>query len=195
MSTPGRRRALRALAAAKRRNVRRVAEGKAPMVEGRRVRPGYHGIPSTRREARERLAAIAAAGSPSEKYTDPELRERVKRRVMAGARGGRPGQWSARKAQLVAQEYEAEGGGYRGRKSAAQRSLSKWTDEEWTTSTGEPSEGKLRYLPKAAWDKLSAAQVRATNAKKAAGTKRGKQFVPNTDAAASAGKRVRTGTD
>jgi hypothetical protein len=36
------------------------------------------------------------------KYSKPELRESIKDRVMAGSKGGKPGQWSARKAQLVA---------------------------------------------------------------------------------------------
>jgi hypothetical protein len=40
------------------------------------------------------------------KYSKPELREGIKDRVMAGSKGGKPGQWSARKAQLVAQQYE-----------------------------------------------------------------------------------------
>jgi len=46
------------------------------------------------------------------KYSKPELRENIKDRVMAGSKGGKPGQWSARKAQLVAQEYKKAGGGY-----------------------------------------------------------------------------------
>jgi len=50
------------------------------------------------------------------KYTKPELRENTKDRVMAGSKGGKPGQWSARKAQLVAQEYKEAGGGYKGGK-------------------------------------------------------------------------------
>jgi hypothetical protein len=35
-------------------------------------------------------------------YTKPELRERIKNKVMAGTKGGKAGQWSARKAQIVA---------------------------------------------------------------------------------------------
>ena len=46
------------------------------------------------------------------KYTKPELRERIKKRITAGSKGGKPGQWSARKAQMVASEYKKEGGGY-----------------------------------------------------------------------------------
>ena len=46
-------------------------------------------------------------------YTKPGLRESIKDRVMASSKGGKPGQWSARKAQLVAKKYKAAGGGYR----------------------------------------------------------------------------------
>ena len=66
-------------------------------------------------------------------YTKPELRERIKNRVMAGSKGGKPGQWSARKAQLVAQEYEKAGGGYTGSKNEGQKSLERWGKEKWQT--------------------------------------------------------------
>lgn len=45
-------------------------------------------------------------------YTKPELRKRLFRKILAGTKGGRAGQWSARKAQLLVREYEAAGGGY-----------------------------------------------------------------------------------
>ena len=67
------------------------------------------------------------------KYSKPALRERIKNRVMAGTRGGKAGQWSARKAQLVAQEYKKAGGGYKGGKGKKQKDLSKWTKEKWGT--------------------------------------------------------------
>ena len=44
-------------------------------------------------------------------YTKPSLRERIKDRIMAGTKGGNAGQWSGRKAQLLAQEYKKAGGG------------------------------------------------------------------------------------
>jgi hypothetical protein len=47
-------------------------------------------------------------------YTKPKLRESIKNRVMASGKGGKPGQWSGRKAQLVAMEYKKAGGGYTG---------------------------------------------------------------------------------
>lgn len=46
-------------------------------------------------------------------YTKPGLRKRLFEKILAGSRGGKPGQWSARKAQLLAREYKAAGGGYK----------------------------------------------------------------------------------
>ena len=60
------------------------------------------------------------------KYTKPKLRERIKNRIMRGTKGGKAGQWSARKAQLLVQAYEKAGGGYKGGRSKAQASLKKW---------------------------------------------------------------------
>jgi hypothetical protein len=59
----------------------------------------------------------------------------------------------------------------------SQESLKKWTKEKWKTSDGKPSKGKKRYLPSAAWEDLTPAEKRATNKAKAAGNKKGKQFV------------------
>jgi len=67
------------------------------------------------------------------KYSKPELRERIKNRIMKGSKGGKPGQWSARKAQLLASEYKEAGGGYKGGKGEKQKSLSKWSKEKWMT--------------------------------------------------------------
>ena len=110
-------------------------------------------------------------------YTKASLRERLKNKIMASSKGGNPGQWSARKAQLLANEYKKAGGGYSGSKTTKQKSLSKWTKQKWTTSDGKPSEGKKRYLPKKAWSALSSSEKKATNAAKAKGNKQGKQFV------------------
>jgi len=46
-------------------------------------------------------------------YTKPSMRKRLFEKIMAGSRGGKPGQWSARKAQLLAKEYKDAGGGYK----------------------------------------------------------------------------------
>ncbi len=131
-------------------------------------------------------------------YTKPALRERLKKKIMASSKGGRAGQWSARKAQLLAHEYKEKGGGYRGGKNEAQKHLDSWTKEKWQTSDEKPARRKTsggkktttRYLPKKAWSKLSASEKRATNTKKRSGTKKGKQFVANTKKAAKARKRA-----
>ena len=46
-------------------------------------------------------------------YTKPSLRKRLFNKIKAGGKGGAPGQWSARKAQMLAKQYKAAGGGYR----------------------------------------------------------------------------------
>lgn len=46
-------------------------------------------------------------------YTKPGMRKRIFNRIKAGGKGGAPGQWSARKAQMLAQAYKKAGGGYR----------------------------------------------------------------------------------
>jgi hypothetical protein len=114
-------------------------------------------------------------------YTKPSLRESIKQRVMASSKGGKPGQWSARKAQIVAQEYKKAGGGYTGEKTSKQKSLSKWTKEEWGTKSGKPStQGPKatgeRYLPKKARQALSKEEYAKTSAKKREDTRKGKQF-------------------
>jgi len=57
----------------------------------------------------KRKSRVNEAGN----YTKPELRKRLFNKIKAGSRGGKPGQWSARKAQLLALEYKKAGGGYR----------------------------------------------------------------------------------
>jgi|TARA_R100001086_G_scaffold120484_1_gene62014 hypothetical protein len=46
-------------------------------------------------------------------YTKPGLRKRIFNRIKAGGKGGKPGQWSARKAQMMAKAYKKAGGGYK----------------------------------------------------------------------------------
>jgi len=120
------------------------------------------------------------------KKTNPSLWESSKRRAIS--RMG--GKHSARAMQLAVQLYKKSGGGYSGKKSSS-NSLSKWTKQDWKTSTGEPSEGKKRYLPAKAWKALSPGQKAATNKAKAAGDKKGKQFVPQPKSIAKLVKRYR----
>ena len=85
------------------------------------------------------------------------------------------GKHSARAMQLAVSIYKKAGGGYKGPKK--ETGLSKWTKQDWTTSSGKPSEGKRRYLPRKAWSALSSAEKAATNRAKAEGNQQGKQFV------------------
>lgn len=126
-------------------------------------------------------------------YTRPDLREKLKQQIMDSDKGGRPGQWSARKSQLLTHEYEKQGGGYKhDDRTRSQQSLSKWTAQDWQTSSGSARarHGKStdRYLPKDAWDKLSPEEKQQTNARKRSGSRKGKQFVANPAPAKDAAK-------
>ena len=46
-------------------------------------------------------------------YTKPTMRKNQFNRIKAGSKGGKAGQWSARKAQMLAKAYKAAGGGYK----------------------------------------------------------------------------------
>lgn len=114
-------------------------------------------------------------------YTKPDLRKRIVSSVKSGTKGGKAGQWSARKAQIASEKYKKAGGGYKGAKTEGQKSLSKWTKEEWGTKSGKPSvQGKKatgeRYLPKKDREKLTDKEYKATSRKKKEDTKKGKQF-------------------
>ena len=112
----------------------------------------------------------------SAERSDPALWDRVKKEVTDGDKGGDPGEWSARKAQMAVQRYKAEGGGYKGRK-AADNHLAQWTREDWGTKSGDASKATgERYLPKQAREALSDAEYARTTAKKRADTAKGKQF-------------------
>lgn len=114
--------------------------------------------------------------------TDEPKWKRIVASVKAGSKGGDAGQWSARKAQLATQRYKKSGGSYSGPKTEAQKSLSKWTQEDWGTKSGKPStQGSNatgeRYLPKKAREALTSSEYAATTKAKREGTKAGKQFV------------------
>lgn len=128
--------------------------------------------------------------------TDEPKWKRIVASVKAGDKGGNPGQWSARKAQLATQRYKKSGGGYSGPKTEAQKSLSKWTKEDWGTKSGKPStQGKKatgeRYLPKKAREALSPQEYSATSKAKRAGIKAGKQFVKQPKAIAKKAAKFR----
>lgn len=125
------------------------------------------------------------------KYTKPDLRRKLKDELMQGDRGGKSGQWSARKAQMLVKEYEQQGGGYRKeKKDEDAKSLEQWTEQDWQTADGSAyaDDGKAmkRYLPKRAWDLLSDAEKQRAQQKKRQGDARGRQYVENTVAAKAA---------
>jgi hypothetical protein len=103
------------------------------------------------------------------KKKNPALWDRVVSSVKAGSKGGEPGKWSARKAQLAVAKYKDAGGKYSGKKSES-NSLSKWTDQKWRTKSGKPSsETGERYLPEKAIKSLSSSEYAATTRAKRQG--------------------------
>jgi hypothetical protein len=131
--------------------------------------------------------------SDREKYTDPGLREQIKEEIRKSDKGGKKGQWSARKSQLLTQEYEKRGGGYKGEKDESQKNLEKWTAEEWQTQEGDArareDDGETkRYLPQKAWENMNEVEKRETEEKKREGSREGRQRVPNTERAKKARK-------
>lgn len=78
----------------------------------------------TKAEAERQGRAIYASGyakggatksrvNEAGNYTKPGMRKRLFEKIKAGTKGGKAGQWSARKAQMLAKEYKAAGGGYK----------------------------------------------------------------------------------
>lgn len=95
------------------------------------------------------------------KKNNPKLWDRLKKDVIAGSKGGEPGTWSARKAQLLTALYKKRGGTFVGKKSS-KLSLARWTRQKWRTRSGKPSKQTgERYLPEKAWSALSPSE-RAT---------------------------------
>tara|TARA_B100001758_G_scaffold236768_1_gene238204 strand:- start:1278 stop:2132 length:855 start_codon:yes stop_codon:yes gene_type:complete len=132
-------------------------------------------------------AKVNAAGN----YTKPEMRKRIFQRIKSGGKGGNPGQWSARKAQMLAKAYKAAGGGYTktAELKSSQKSLKKWTKQEWTTPSGKKSSdtGEV-YLPKKKIENLKSTKegkqrLAKANKIKRDGYKKGKQFTRHGEAA------------
>ena len=64
----------------------------------------------------KKVTGMSKGGSTVNKagnYTKPTMRKNLFNRIKAGGKGGSPGQWSARKAQMLAKQYKAKGGGYK----------------------------------------------------------------------------------
>ena len=86
-----------------RRIQKRINEGKTRI-------PSYlQRMQKNMKEGGKTKSRVNEAGN----YTKPGLRKRIFNRIKAGGKGGRPGQWSARKAQMMAKAYKKAGGGYK----------------------------------------------------------------------------------
>lgn len=105
--------------------------------------------------------------------TNPALWERAKK--AACSKGGLC-KHSARKMQWATRYYKSHGGRYSGKRSA-DNSLTQWGKQKWRTSSGKKSGGRRRYLPDRAWANLTPSEKKRTNAAKARGYSRGKQYV------------------
>ena len=106
--------------------------------------------------------------------TNEKLWEESKKKAIAKMGG----LFSARAMQLAGKLYREAGGGYTKKKTEAQKSLTKWTMENWRTKSGLPSclTGE-RYLPAKAIKALTDKEYKETTKAKIKGTKEGKQFV------------------
>ena len=103
--------------------------------------------------------------------SNPTLWNHVKQQVMKSSKGGLPGKWSARKAQIAVRLYKSRGGKYKGSRTS-QNSLTKWSREKWDYISNKRSG---RYLPLVVRKHLSSRSRKSENRRK--GSKRGK-WVP-----------------
>lgn len=96
--------------------------------------------------------------------------------------------------QLLTKEYEKPGGDYKGKKTEDQKSLEKWTEEEWSTQDegkrGRRSYETARYLPEEAREKLRLEEREATEKKKREGSKKGEQYVEDPEVSKEARKEA-----
>lgn len=110
----------------------------------------------------------------------------------AKAKAKMGGEHSARAMQLAGKYYKDAGGKYTGEKTQAQKSMTKWTKEDWGTKSGKPSNKTgERYLPKKAREALSDSEYAATTKAKRAGTAAGKQFVKQPKAIAAKVSKIK----
>ncbi len=126
----------------------------------------------------------------------PRTNEKLWEKSKTEARSKMGGKHSARSMQLAGKIYKEKGGEYTGEKTKAQKSMSKWTKEDWGTKSGKNSTlgskatGE-RYLPKKAREALSSAEYKRTSDKKKEDTKKGKQFSKQPESVAKKTARFR----
>lgn len=105
---------------------------------------------------------------------------KIVEKVKKGSKGGNPGQWSARKAQLAVYLYKKKGYGYLSKKSK-NNSLAKWTRQKWRTKSGSnsiigPNATYERYLPEKVILSMSSKDYKKTSLYKKRDTLSGKQY-------------------
>ncbi len=128
-----------------------------------------------------------------------KVRNRIFKRIIAKAQDGtKAGQWSARKAQSLTEDYE-KAMGKKGKKpyksskkTKSQKSLKNWGDQDWKTKSGKKSSKTgERYLPAKAIDSLTDEEYKKTSAKKRKDMKKGKQFSDQPKSIAKKTKKYR----
>lgn len=112
--------------------------------------------------------------------TNPVLWKSVVQSVKKSNKGGKPGQWSARKAQLAVKIYKSRGGRYSSKKSKS-NSLHKWTKEKWRTKSGKssimgPNPTGERYLPSKVIKQISSKEYNYSTKLKRLAIRKGKQY-------------------
>ena len=141
-----------------------------------------------KRMGKEERVVLMARKSGIAVKRDPKLWERSKK---AACKEAGLCAHSARKMQWATRYYKSHGGTYVGPLSPTNR-LSRWTRQRWRTHSGRKSEGTRRYLPDAAWKRLSPSQIRRTDRAKREGTRRGRQWVPQPKDVVAATRSSRT---
>lgn len=126
----------------------------------------------------------------------PKLWDKIVSEVKKGNKGGKKGQWSARKAQLAVKRYKSRGGDYIGRKSP-NNSLRKWTKQKWRTKSGRPSvvgprSTGERYLPEKAIKALSDKEYKKATRRKRRSLKKGEQYSRMSDSTSRKVRRYRS---
>lgn len=131
-----------------------------------------------------------------------KIRNRIFKRILKNKQDGtKAGQWSARKAQSLTEDYEKamKKKGLKayksGKKTKSQKSLKRWGDQDWKTKSGKKSSKTgERYLPAEAIKALTDKEYKKTSAKKKRDTKKGKQFSDQPKDVANKVKKYRAET-
>jgi hypothetical protein len=98
-----------------RKVMREFKEGSLKSSSGQKVKKPQQAMAIALSEASRMKAGgkVESRVNEAGNYTKPTMRKSLVESIKAGGKGGAPGQWSARKAQMVALQYKAKGGGYK----------------------------------------------------------------------------------